>query len=1049
MSALRFILGCALWLSITVLCLPPAFASDWGFVPLQVFPPRTFNANPQVWAAAQDTRGLMYFANPDGVLEFDGDNWRRIPLPGNIPVRAVASAPEGRIAVGGQREFGYLEPDSSGSLHYRSLVPSLPPEDRSFGDIWSVFTVGDSVYFSSSTRLFRARIGGAIHTWRPAGTDKSFGRAFPDEGRILIPAPGTGIYSLTGNKMDLLPGGERFIQTGLRALFRWDGRLTALTRDGIFRWNNGKFDPFPTEADKLFREQKIYTAQPLPNGDLAVGTIRSGLVLLDKKGQLLQRVGKLEGLPADYVLSLALDQQGGLWITTVSGIARFQPGSTIFDERLGLQGGALAITRYEGTIYAGTQTGLYALRRTSGRQARFEPVPGIAETIVVLMPSPSGLLAGGQRGLYLLDKSGARLVFQTDVIYDLQRCLRDPSLLFAVGRAGLTVLRETESEWQREHELPSGGREFRSVVEGQDGKLWIASRASVFRVDFSKQPAEIEQFGAQEGVPPGWNNWYRIGGIPVLGTDKGVLRFDESRRSFLPDTRFTPLLTDGSRPATLLKEDRFGGVWASGKGYHGRQNGIVPVDTEWLGMPLLQSGLTELWTMHFDSDGVLWTAGPDGWIARCEPPAQRENLLPSLQVLLREVEIRESHKEIFGGSGGLGRAPQIRYKDNTLRFAFSLPVYEPERHAEYQVRLAGSDRTWSEWTRESMRDYTHLPEGRYVFHVRARHPLVKGSEVTSFAFTVLPPWYRTLWAYILYALATAAAIWLVAQWRLQQLRASNIRLEAIVEERTQEIRNQHKQLIEQERKTEALLLNILPAPVADELRSTGMVKPQKFDNVTVCFTDFVGFTLSGRGRDARVVVEALHEYFTAFDRVMVRYGLEKLKTIGDAYMFVGGLPNRKPSHAVDTILAALEMNSIVSDLRGSRLDLSWNVRVGAHAGPVVAGVVGTRKFTFDIWGDTVNLASRFETCSEPSRVNISRAVYDEVKDFIRCEPRGQVRTKEGLLYEMFFACEVHQELLQEGPDGKTTLFEELYRSRFGTPAPVVPAAVAQTSKSSV
>lgn len=201
---------------------------------------------------------------------------------------------------------------------------------------------------------------------------------------------------------------------------------------------------------------------------------------------------------------------------------------------------------------------------------------------------------------------------------------------------------------------------------------------------------------------------------------------------------------------------------------------------------------------------------------------------------------------------------------------------------------------------------------------------------------------------------------------------------------------------------ESLLLNVLPAEVANELKQKGAVDPRYHEDVTILFTDFQGFTLSTEKLAAEELVKALHDYFTAFDNVVQSYGLEKLKTIGDSYMCVAGLPERRASHAVDAVLAAFEIVAEVRRGHGKGLP-PWSIRVGVHTGPVVSGVVGIRKFAFDIWGESVNFASRMESSGLPNRVNLSASTFTRVKDFFDCEYRGKVPTKEGRDFDMYFA----------------------------------------------
>jgi adenylate cyclase len=238
---------------------------------------------------------------------------------------------------------------------------------------------------------------------------------------------------------------------------------------------------------------------------------------------------------------------------------------------------------------------------------------------------------------------------------------------------------------------------------------------------------------------------------------------------------------------------------------------------------------------------------------------------------------------------------------------------------------------------------------------------------------------------------------------------------------------------------ENMLRNILPAKIAQQLQSSGTVEPMYFEDVTIGFTDFVGFTVATEKLAAEEIVGVLHEFFTAFDRIVARYGLEKMKTIGDSYMFVSGMPDRRPSHPVDAVLAALEMVEAVRSMARTSDGIEWQMRVGLHTGPVIAGVVGIHKFAFDVWGDSVNFSSRLESSGAPNRVNLSERTYSRVKDFIRCTPRGRVVTKDGREADMFFADGIHEKLVDAGVDGIPAAFARRFKIYFQQPVRAFPA----------
>ncbi|HLJ86643.1 MAG TPA: adenylate/guanylate cyclase domain-containing protein, partial [Candidatus Angelobacter sp.] len=271
------------------------------------------------------------------------------------------------------------------------------------------------------------------------------------------------------------------------------------------------------------------------------------------------------------------------------------------------------------------------------------------------------------------------------------------------------------------------------------------------------------------------------------------------------------------------------------------------------------------------------------------------------------------------------------------------------------------------------------------------------------------------------------------------------RLRDLEKQRTEQLEKALSEIENQKHIAEGLLCNILPKKVAEELREKGSVDPMYFEDVTILFTDFVGFTLSTEKLPAEDLVQLLNEYFTAFDNIVTSYGIEKLKTVGDSYMCVSGMPTRTPSHPVDAVMAACEMIDYVNRMADSGKGAGWRVRVGLHTGPVIAGVVGIHKIAFDIWGDSVNLASRMESSGSPGRINLSERTYSRVKDFFSCEHRGRVKTKEGREMDMYFIEAVSPALLADKSTLPPPAFLRRYKSYFQKELSAFPAHLVKTA----
>jgi adenylate cyclase len=268
------------------------------------------------------------------------------------------------------------------------------------------------------------------------------------------------------------------------------------------------------------------------------------------------------------------------------------------------------------------------------------------------------------------------------------------------------------------------------------------------------------------------------------------------------------------------------------------------------------------------------------------------------------------------------------------------------------------------------------------------------------------------------------------------------RLEQIINKRTEDL------IIEKE-KTEALLANVLPKNTASEIMEKGKATKIKYNFVTVLFSDIQGFTKIAEEMNPEMLIDELDKFFFYFDSVVEKFGIEKIKTIGDAYMCAGGIPEKNRTNPVEVILAALEMRSYMnrhketSELEGMKF---WDIRIGIHTGTVVAGVVGQKKLSYDIWGDTVNIASRMESSGEAEKINISGTTYEFVKEFFICEFRGKMPVKYKGELEMYFVNGIIPELCDEngGPNRKFVVkmqmiklqdIEEMITKMFDDEAP--------------
>ena len=407
-------------------------------------------------------------------------------------------------------------------------------------------------------------------------------------------------------------------------------------------------------------------------------------------------------------------------------------------------------------------------------------------------------------------------------------------------------------------------------------------------------------------------------------------------------------------------------------------------------------------------DGTLFFGGVNG-----HNHFHPEELVDdSSDAVVRIIDIKLLNRSVQAGVKGsalevppfMAEELHVRPGENMITFEFATMEFASTEAHGFQYQLKGFDAAPIDAGRTNTAVYTNLDPGTYTFEVRGRNrDGIWSRRPASIRLVVLPPWWRTWWAYLIYAVLLAGGV--VGYVRGQQWRRKL--LERTVEERT-------KELSREKRRSEELLRNILPGEVADELRTAGRTEAKQYERATILFSDFQGFTGISEKLSPGELVDELNVCFKAFDRIMEKHGVEKIKTIGDAYMAAGGVPDPAQGSPLAVVEAALDMQEIMRERKAEReaQGRPWfQMRVGIHTGPVVAGIVGLKKFQYDIWGDTVNIASRIESSGEPGKVNISASTYAHISErsALTFEPRGLVQAKGKGELEMYFVSRRHQE----------------------------------------
>ncbi|MES2646002.1 MAG: GAF domain-containing protein [Bacteroidota bacterium] len=780
---------------------------------------RAYNALPQTWSIQQDDQGIMYFGIQNYLLEYDGVKWRKILLPNTTStvVRSLAKNDKGVIHYGGLGDIGHLYKDSIGQTAIKSLSYLIPKNNKNFLDVWSTYCTPSGTYYQAREYIFRvtdsAKDGKrAIKVWTPASR---FMFAFYIDDTYYVHQQGLGLYKMVNDSLAFIPGSEIMGQERMQIMLPYpagpDGEkqyLMGLFYSGLYIYNGKTFRPFETKADVVLKAGAIaYKGLSLDKDHYAIGTTGKGLVIIDTKGNLIQQVNREVGLQDESIYGTFLDRKGTLWLALDNGISRVETASPItrFGVQSGITTGVLSINRYKGDLIIGTTNGVLKYNPIT---AYFEPVPGIPlNQVFNLLPDSNQLLIPGD-GLFALRNNRATTLQQSvsgDLSLTALKILaKHPAYLFASGQSGVAVFEKEKlgpsvgHGWKFVGNIPGIDDQIWSFAENADGSVWAGTQNSrvykislPFDINGKLQITKVthQMYGIENGLKNAIGQVTQVFGKNYFHADSSIYTFDEKTKQFLLDTSIINGNVSGGNTEFNMVPDSKGRIWLrfgkeillgypkQGGGFSLRETGLNPI--------------TELTmqSIYPEDNGIIWFCTTDGLIRYDEKLVKKDE--QAFISVLRHITAGKTALNIT--QEGI-KPVSIDYDDNTLRFEYAAPFFEQEEKTRYQTWLEGFEKGYSDFDNNYYKEFTNLPAGDYVFHVRAKNIHDKMSIEGNYRFSILPPLYRTWWAYALYALIIGALLYLVIRWRTRQLHEKHRELEKIVDERTQELSQRASEL---------------------------------------------------------------------------------------------------------------------------------------------------------------------------------------------------------------------------------------------------------------
>ena len=735
-----------------------------------------YNAGSQNWDIKQDNNGITYFANDDGPLTFDGTFWRIYTLPNKTIVRSLC-IDNNRIYVGGQGEIGYFSPGNNGDLVYTSLNKLMPKGDNDFADVWNIILFNGDTYFRSNRKIFKLH-NNKISVYNSI----NWGFLGSADGKLFAYDYTNGLVKYTDNQWQPFIAQQQLpanIQVSSLLTIGKDSLLLASLTNGVFIISGNTVLPYETPALKTIAAANIYGAKMLAQDKIVFITNLAGCFIVTKDGQLVQRISKQEGLQNNNILSIFYDKNENLWLGLDNGIDLIIYNNAIkniYPENGDRNAGYTSII-YNHRLYLGTSTGVYTAllddsKDLSFTKGSFALIPATAGQIWNLSEVNGKLLAGHNKGAFIINGTSATPVDNTTGFWTFQPLFRSlPSSLMIAGTYnGINFYKDSSNTFSN----PGIHAHFESAkfVAIDSNEIWIAHPyKGLYCVQFDENgnPYATNYKDAKYILSPNHNYLFKVKNRIVLTNGNGIYEYNYQQKDFVPSAFFQKLF--GKLQVTYLKEDQYGNIWFC----LGKKAGVADMtgsSPKLIYFPELNNKIRsgDFENIYVADSNNVFIGAEKGFFHINYQDYKKHTYTP--QALIRSVKTFNGKDNlIFGGyATGETKNQSIKYADNSLYFGFSSTIYGQEQTIEYSYYLEGFDKGWLGWTTKTEKDYTNLPAGKYVFKVRCRNSNNQVSNITTYSFEILPPWYQTWWAYMLYVILLAITVYIILRMQMSKFK---------------------------------------------------------------------------------------------------------------------------------------------------------------------------------------------------------------------------------------------------------------------------------------
>ncbi|UFH35321.1 triple tyrosine motif-containing protein [Flavobacterium acetivorans] len=716
--------------------------------PIVKYTPNLYGAGNQNWMISQDKNHYLFFANNEGLLEYNGSNWELYLSPNETIIRSVKVI-DGKVYTGSYMEFGFWTRKSNGKLSYTSLSQTIKNKLLDDEQFWNILNFDQWVIFQSLNRIYIYDSKGA--TIKIISPDKGINKSFRASNSIYFQTVDGALFEIESGKGRLISDHPVLQKNRIINISAINvGLLIQTQLNGFYKLIGNDLSKFSTEADSQLLASSVYSSQVLSDGNIAIGTVSNGIFIIDNVGKIKYHISQSKGLSNNTALSLFEDVDGNLWVGLDNGINCINLQSAIhaFVDNTGILGTVYSSKLFKGNLYIGTNQGLFYKKYRSSDTFKF--ISGTKGQVWSLFEYDGTLFCGHDSGTFIIEEGSAKNISPFSGTWQFETVPYKKELLLQGNYYGISVLEKVNKQWVFRNKISGFDYSSKCFEIVSTNEIYVSHEyKGIFRLQLDNKLEKVNSFSSYRTPKKGKNaSLIKFNNSIYYAYKEGVFKLNNKTKQFEKDKLLSAVFEKDEYTSGKLIVDNSNKIWLFSKNYihyfslskinNQLKQNVISIPSSLTNSMLGYENISQL----SSSDYLIGTT--DGYYIMNINDLSFKNYNVSI------TNITTNKLNSAYSSQSIGEKGDFKFDDNNISFSFTVPEYNKYINVEYQYVLEGGQEEWSVWSTKSTVNFKKLSPGDYTFKVRAKFSNSTLDDTATYSFTIRKPWYATNVAIFIY-----------------------------------------------------------------------------------------------------------------------------------------------------------------------------------------------------------------------------------------------------------------------------------------------------------